>query len=287
MPKTLGRIGAAVSDVGSKNRTIDVEVWNVDGAQNLVLRCLVDTGADITCIPQEIADYVGICDTDERRWVETASGEHELAIARANLRVADKWFLSHQVLVTPSYQAALGWDILGEPSMSAVLSASLFGEAVHLLAGLPSFKEKTVLVLGQDTTEIHRLRAIQKSLEALGYTGLIVKDVLDLDIQSVEEKVNMLASLCRFVICENSVASGHIDELKICAMNRFVTVILQQDGMGASWMQADYSKDFSFMTTSTYPELDSLQPRVDDAVRWAEAKLEDRRQFFNGLYSWR
>jgi hypothetical protein len=46
----------------------------------------------------------------------------------------------------------------------------------------------------------------------------------------------MLASNSRFVICDNTVSSGHIDELRICATNRFVIAIVQEEGKGATWM---------------------------------------------------
>lgn len=255
----------------------------------MVVDSLVDTGADITCIPAELAETLGLPPDDrDQLIVQSATGQQILHTGRLNVRLGKTWLSNRRVLMVPGLAAPLlGWDILGDSSVFAAVSGVIFGEAVHLLASLPSFKEKAVLVLGQDTTEIHRLRAIEDSLGYLGYEGLVVKDISDIDIQSIEEKVNMLASLCRFVICENSVASGHIDELKICANNRFVTAIVQQEGMGATWMQADYSKDFAFIKTFTYRDVKSIDSCVRQAVDWAEDKVEDRRQFFNNLYNWR
>lgn len=62
-------------------------------------------------------------------------------------------------------------------------------------------------MLGQYTSEIDQLYSIRAKLRDLSYMSIIVKDIADIDIQSVEEKVNMLASLSRFVICENSITS--------------------------------------------------------------------------------
>lgn len=270
-------------------RTIQTEFSTSTTRSGIVLESLVDTGADITCIPSELAVALGLpLDDRDSLAIQTVSGRQVLKTARLSVRLGKTWLPHHRVLIVPALAAPLlGWDILGDSSVFAAASGVLFGEAVHLLASLPSFKEKAVLVLGQDTTEIHRLRAIQNSVGHLGYEGLVVKDISDIDIQSIEEKVNMLASLCRFVICDNSVASGHIDELKICANNRFVTAIVQQDGMGATWMQADYSKDFAFMETFTYRDVASMDSCIQCAAKWAEDKVEDRRQFFNNLYHWR
>ena len=269
--------------------TIQTEFSSTTNTRGVVVDSLVDTGSEITCIPADLAKTLGLPPDDgDQLIIQTVAGLQQLNAGRLNVRLGKTWLPNHRVLIVPGLAAPLlGWDVLSDSSVFAAVSGVIFGEAVHLLASLPSFKEKAVLVLGQDTTEIHRLRAVQDSLGDLGYICLVVKDISDIDIQSIEEKVNMLASLSRFVICDKSVASGHIDELKICANNRFVTAIVQQEGMGATWMQADYSKDFTFMKTFEYRDLTSIDSCVRQAAAWAEDKVQDRRQFFNNLYSWR
>jgi hypothetical protein len=181
----------------------------------------------------------------------------------------------------------IGWDVIQKSSLLAAISARIPGHVVHFLTAIPTLKQQMVLVLGQDTTHINRLKAIQNHLSSHGYSGIIVKEQTDIDIQSVEEKVNMLASLCRFVICDNSFASGHIDELKICAQNRFVTAVIQEKGKGATWMQSDYRVDFSFIDIFEYPDVAGIPLAVDQAVKWADKKLDDRKNVFNSLYTWR
>jgi len=203
------------------------------------------------------------------------------------VHISDQDFLIRPAVFRRLDQPLLGWDIIKQGIRHPVFINLVVGDIVHILDAIPSFKKNTVLVLGQDTSEIDRLRSIQAKLKNLGYTGIIVKDIADIDIQSVEEKVNMLASLSRFVICENSTTSGHIDELKICATNRFVTAILQQEGMGATWMQADYPLDFSFIKTFFYPTRTETPSAVEKAAEWAEKKLNERKLYFDRLYSWR
>lgn len=148
-------------------------------------------------------------------------------------------------------------------------------------------KKQFVLVLGQDTTEIYRLHLICDALKNIGYTGIIVKEIPDLEIQSIEEKVNMLASLSRFVICDNSFTSGHIDELKICSSNRFTTAIIQEEGKGATWMQADYPVDFKFIHTFSYSDISKISAVTKQAAYWAEDWLNIRTGNLNSLYPWR
>ena len=97
----------------------------------------------------------------------------------------------------------------------------------------------------------------------------------------------MLGSLSRFIICENSESSGHIIELGLASTNRFVTAILQQRGTGATWMQSDYSFDFSFMKAFEYDHPDNVEPIVNEALEWAEEKVRERAAYFNKLYPWR
>jgi len=121
----------------------------------------------------------------------------------------------------------------------------------------------------------------------IGYDGIIVKEISDIEIQSVEEKVNMLASLSRFIICDNSFTSGHIDELKICASNRFTTAIIQEVNKGATWMQSDYSVDYNFMQTFTYSDISKIPDAVKQSVTWAEEQLKKRTAILNSIYHWR
>jgi hypothetical protein len=58
-------------------------------------------------------------------------------------------------------------------------------------------------------------------------------------------------------------------------------------GMGATWMQADYPMDFTFMHTFTYEDLPNIEPVVETAVQRAEVKVEERKHYFNNLYRWR
>lgn len=256
--------------------------------EDVSIRCkaLLDTGADMTCIPKELVNALHLQVHNEVP-VQMATGYMYLKKYLVNIQIGDNSFSNCPVLVIPGDIPLLGWDILGSGTVLYSLMNKVLGQIIHVLSAIPSFKQSTILVLGQDTTQIIRLRAIQDRLREHGYTGIIVKDQTDIKIQSIEEKVNMLASLCKFVICDNTFPSGHIDELKICSLNRFVTAILQEEGKGATWMQADFPLDFSFMKIFTYSSAKQIGSAVDNAVQWAEGKIEERKAFFDRLYNWR
>ncbi len=249
-------------------------------------RAIIDTGASISAIPTLLAKQLGLKKIG-MTVISTLGKNIEAPIYRCRIRIEDVVLVTDLVAADELEYPLFGMDIINEKTITQVFFPQIFYESINILELIPTLKQNTVLILGQDTTEIERLRAINKRLSHNKYTGIIVKEMSDIEIQSIEEKVNMLASLSRFIVCDNTVASGHIDELKICSMNRFVTAILQEQGKGATWMQADYHIDFPFMKTFYYPNVEKINDVVDAAIIWAENKIEERRNFFNGLYEWR
>lgn len=166
------------------------------------------------------------------------------------------------------------------------------GPILTLLSGLSKTyadliqsRRAAVVIIGQDTTEITRLRAIQHWLYRSGYDGILVKDLPDIPEQTIEEKVELLCSMCRFIICENTTPSGHIDELKICHLNRFITVILRKAGEGATWLQADYEMDMSFMMEFVYKQ--TVEEVLPNACLWAEETVRRRLEYLEKKYPWR
>lgn len=268
-------------------RIVNALITNLITGSNLKVTALIDTGAEMTCIPKNLAENLGLTPIGIVR-IATGAGELDVENAIININIEKQTFKNVKVLILPHVNTVLiGWDILSKDNSFTFFKDIIFKDIINIINVIPFLKKDTILILGQDTTEIDRLRSIQIRLSKLSYNSIIVKDITDIEIQSTEEKVTMLASLCRFIICENSTTSGHIDELKICASNRFVTAIIQQEGQGATWMQADYNLDFSFLEQFTYPAIHNMDPCVDSAVKWAEKKVEERKKYFNKLYHWR
>ena len=259
--------------------------------KSLLTKALIDTGASMTCIPKALAEALDLTVCGQTT-VSTVGGILEFPCYLVDIQIRNRWIRGHVVLALPEGHEfpLLGWDILKDvwtEPLRRLIEGRTLTEVINILDFVPSFKQTHVLVLGQDTTEIHRLRAIQQRLKSHGFEGVVVKDITDIEIQSVEEKVNMLASLSAFVVCENSYPSGHVDELKICSLNRFVTAILQEKGRGATWMQADYPVDFSFIETFEYSNVNEIGSAVDKSVEWALKKIDERKAFFNSIYRWR
>jgi hypothetical protein len=167
-----------------------------------------------------------------------------------------------------------------------------WGPILSMLAGVSQTyaevrgsRDRAVLILGQDSTELHKLRAIQLWLYKRGFDPILVRDLPDIREQTVEEKVELLATMCRFVVCEDSTPSGHIDELAILRATRITTALVRQQGRGGTWMQADYPADFRFMRSFTYT--DTVTECLEEVTAWASEATEHRSKTLARLYPWR
>jgi len=275
-------IGAAV--IPPTLPFIEIDIFNPQTKKSIHSKAIVDTGSNITSIPSNIINYLNL-KTQNIIKISTVTGVMNVKQYIARIQI-DKNFFSQKIFTIPRLSFPLiGWDILSQKPQ--IIFSKIFTQIIHVLEVIPSLKKTTVLILGQHTTEIHRLYAIKERLKYHGYNGIIVKDIEDIEVQSVEDKVNMLASLCGFVICDNTVPSGHIDELKICAQNNFVTTILQEKNHGATWIQADYPFKYHYMKTFTYLDETHIYLTVDNALKWAKRMINERQKYYKGLYGWR
>jgi hypothetical protein len=103
----------------------------------------------------------------------------------------------------------------------------------------------SVLILGKDTgAALDTLKTIAAKLQEMGYYTYIIKEEPDKAGESVIQKVMRYALSSKFVVIENTQASGHLYEIPhVAKAAECVTVVLQEEGKGATWMFEDaYAK---------------------------------------------
>lgn len=159
--------------------------------------------------------------------------------------------------------------------------------------------KQAVLILGKDGDEegMEKIRRIRRIVSNSGYYPLILKELPKFEHVSLERKMLILGAIARFVLAEDSRPSGHIDEVKICSINEFVTATLREAGTGSTWMQVHYPVMYSFMQRFCYEGSKkrkrdklcnlvyrSLEEAVDAAIRWAEGRISDQQRAFKDLY---
>jgi len=147
-------------------------------------------------------------------------------------------------------------------------------------------KKNTVLIIGKYGDNTIRLREIQDVLRKRSCEGILLEDFPDIEEQSLPEKMVLFACIARYVLCDDSFPSGHIEELKICSDLRFTTAILRPKGMASTAMQADLDQCCDFMKAFGYDSGNRLSV-LADALSWADEKVRERSAKFNQTYGWR
>ena len=153
---------------------------------------------------------------------------------------------------------------------------------------LNSSKKTGVLILGQDTSEMYRLERIKECLDTLGYHGIIIKKTdFEVSSQTLEEKVITFANVVKFIIIEDSYASGHLIELKDIELNKWTTALLQEEGEGATFMNANIDFEHTFIKKFEYNSIDTICDIIAEAIIWAEDYNQKKINYLNKLYPWR
>ncbi|MEQ1902674.1 MAG: hypothetical protein ABL888_00645 [Pirellulaceae bacterium] len=180
------------------------------------------------------------------------------------------------------------WDLI----LSGDTPAAEVGESIRAANELVSRRadsilenSDSVLVLGKDTgPSLDLLKRIAARLETHGYFTYIIKEQPDRTGESVIQKVMRHALMCKFVIVENTEPSGHLYEIPHAAKAaECVTVVLQQEGKGATWMFEDAYGKHRHWHKVEYSDVDAA---VDASIDWAEHFIAEFGKFQQSVLPW-
>jgi hypothetical protein len=134
----------------------------------------------------------------------------------------------------------------------------------------------SVLILGKDSgAGLDRLKTIGFKLEELGYYIYIINEEPDRRGESIVQKVLRYALSSKFVLIENTEPSGHLYEIPhVAKAAECVTVVLQEEGKGATWMFEDAYAKHNHWHKLTYRH-GGLEHAVEEAAAWAENFVTD------------
>jgi hypothetical protein len=201
-----------------------------------------------------------------------------------------------RVIEVSAISAAKGWhSILGGALVQqaaegdlSVLYEVFLTDLMRALGTAARAKRKTVLILGSYSKEgRERMNRTREALETKGFVGVQLDDFADIHQQSLFEKMLMFGSLSRFLICDDSISSGHLMELKAAADIGFVTIILRPEGRSATWMNAEIAKGRDYMRVFPYKKTEEFLEIMNIATEWAEQKVAERVEYHNREYPWR
>jgi hypothetical protein len=113
---------------------------------------------------------------------------------------------------------------------------------------------------------LDRLKRIESKLHDLNYYTSIIKEQPVKPGEGVVQKVMRYALSSKFVLIENTEASGHLYEIPhVTKAAECVTIVLQEEGKGATWMfEDDYGKH------KHSHKLSHRDNEMERATAWAE-----------------
>jgi hypothetical protein len=149
------------------------------------------------------------------------------------------------------------------------------------------FRDKSVLVLGSyHPPGSARLESICVHLRELGYEPVLVANIPDFEHYDQSQKVVAIAAVSRFILIDDSDPSGHLNEVELCKVNRWVTTLLRANGKPASSMTLGASISSNVMHELPYDPED-MAPAVRAATAWAEQRLMELEKQFSAIYPFR
>jgi hypothetical protein len=145
----------------------------------------------------------------------------------------------------------------------------------------------SLLILGKDTgPALDRLKQIESKLQELGYYTYIIKEQPDKAGESIIQKVMRYALSSKFVLIENTEASGHLYEIPhVAKAAECVTVVLQEEDKGATWMFEDAYAKHKHWHKVGY-RVGELDFAVEQAVAWAEKFVKEFGSYQEAKLPW-
>jgi hypothetical protein len=214
----------------------------------------------------------------------------ELPVYAVRFRLGGKTIETAAISARAGATSVLGGHLLQQATNGDmdILFQLFMSDTVRALSAVARAKRGTVLILGSfSDAGRERLRIIRLALEKDGLTGVKLDDFADIHQQSLFEKMLMFGSVAGFIVCDESLASGHLIELKACSDIGFVTVILRNQGKPVTWMNADIAEERTYLKIFSYDSHSDLETAVGEAVKWAQRKVTERAEYYNGKYPWR
>jgi len=226
-----------------------------------------------------------MCEVEEHLY--TKYWEHKFsayAFSEAMERAVTRLMHEGHPLSDPSRDAEdvhifVRWQLrvpLATPSAVLVSSIKASFDLVWQRADAILEDSDSVLILGKDTgPALDRLKRIESKLQELGYYTYIIKEQPDRTGEGVVQKVMRYALSSRFVVIENSEPSGHLYEIPhVAKAAECVTIVLQEEGKGATWMFEDAYAKHKHWHKIEYKD-DLLEDAVAQAAIWAEGFVRE------------
>ena len=179
-----------------------------------------------------------------------------------------------------------------ERAMDEVLQANVYAsgmERLRMSVGdyLERFKKGHVLVLGDFSEQgTLQIETIKEQLRALGYYGFTLQDVPEVPEYDLRQKLTAVASVCRFIVIDDSSWAGQAAELPIIESLRVTTIVMRRRGSQPTFVTRGLSATSKVILEVDYDHTD-VERILSEAVQWVESRIGELQDRFSRIYPWR
>jgi len=162
------------------------------------------------------------------------------------------------------------------------------GEARNVDLGtyLKTFKQRTVLLLGDFNQGRPRLEAIRAALGRMGYSAVLLNEIPEEPNYDLRQKFQAVASVCRFVVFDDSTPAGQIGEMFLADALHSICIVLREGEQQSTFMTQGMGLTSKVVRDWRY-DANNLDAIVADAVRWAESLVAKLAEDRSSTYPWR
>lgn len=157
---------------------------------------------------------------------------------------------------------------------------------VDLGTYLQTFKQRTVLVLGDFNHGGDRLDAIKASLTRAGYQGVLLSEIPEEPSYDLRQKFQAVAPVCRFLVFEDSTPAGQIAEMILAEALRSITIVLREGKRKSTFMTQGMGLTSKVVREWSY-DANNLDSVIAEAVEWAESLVIELAKGRESTYPWR
>jgi hypothetical protein len=179
-----------------------------------------------------------------------------------------------------------------ERAMEEVLQASVSANGMERLRMsvsdyLERFKQGYVLILGDFGEQgAERIERIKELLDARGYYGFTLQDVREVPEYDLRQKLTAVASVCRFIVVDDSSRAGQAAELPIIEMLRVTTIVMRLRGSQPTFVTRGLSVTSNVIFEVDY-DLTDIDQVLNEAVQLVEIRIGGLQDSRSRTYPWR
>ena len=210
----------------------------------------------------------------------------EADFSNAKVFGASLWQIKYSKLRSESL------DISPEGDGSVLTTDLHLAPIAHLLCDdkladiVHTLKLRTVVILGKDSSpnDLALLKKIAYLATQRSLIPVLVKEQRDIHGEPFLKKALMYSLLARFVIVENSAASGHIVEFPTVLSNGCVVAVLQRVGRGATWLLEEEFLKYRTVERFFYDSDATFEDSCSKALEWCETTAQDLGRRYQEVY---